>query len=786
MTAALRAAFLHAASLAVVLGTHGEVAASSAMAGPAVPRAARCGHRIAMGVDYYPEQGLFEDFEPDMKAIKEDLGADFVRVGEFMWHLLEPANGAFNFTLLDSVVDLAETIGLEVMLGTPTATAPIWLYTAHPDIFARRPDTGDDTAWGGRQQRSFNSPVYSRYSKRIVTKLAERYGQRKALTFWQVDNEMGNEQSDLDFSNVAQDAWRVWLRKKYGSNIDKLNEKWGTVFWSATYDAFSEIPGAAQTSMEFRSNMSPGMLLDYRRFRADSIADFANMQVAILREKQVVGCITTNINGGYWGRAIDHNTIYEKMDFPAYDNYPVWGGSLEPDAPGKVALMLDTVRGWAPQKDRTAGFMVAEQLIGAQGHNIIGYTPRPDQIVAWSTQALLHGATSLAFFRYRAANIGQEMFCYGILDQTTPRGSGRKWNEAKKFYQIARTHEDLWLGPLQSEVALVYCIDGIFSWNAQPQSTAFDYITEAYRMYYPFWRAGAGVDVVSMQRLLTSFNCSAALFDRFKVVLLPAPIILPDGLIDMLRGFTELGGTLWIGFRADLKDESNAIRRSASRLASLAGVEISEIESLNTPLKTPIKSADGSISSGTVWRDGLIIPKASTAKAAWVYTDKFFGVLGLSAVTKLDTTAGGCVVYMGTALESDMLMPLAAEALKRHSIRHAGLSESDNLEQLLRNDVNGKVWRIAINHGEDPSPATDGKTLGPYVIDISLVADNAISGIGTKEGMTTIGSALLVGIGAYALAVVLMLFVALRARRYSWTDRVPEDYSSDGLISSKS
>ena len=48
------------------------------------------------------------------------------------------------------------------------------------------------------------------------------------------------------------------------------------------------------------------------------------------------------------------------------------------------------------------------------------YTPRPDQIVAWSAQTLAHGANALLFFRYRAAVYGQEEFCYGVhVDENT-------------------------------------------------------------------------------------------------------------------------------------------------------------------------------------------------------------------------------------------------------------------------------------------------------------------------------------------------------------------------------
>ena len=42
--------------------------------------------------------------------------------------------------------------------------------------------------------------------------LAERYGARGVVSYWQVDNELGHEGSDLDFSPNALAAWRTWLR----------------------------------------------------------------------------------------------------------------------------------------------------------------------------------------------------------------------------------------------------------------------------------------------------------------------------------------------------------------------------------------------------------------------------------------------------------------------------------------------------------------------------------------------------------------------------------------------
>jgi len=43
---------------------------------------------------------------------------------------------------------------------------------------------------------------------------------------------------------------------------------------------------------------------------------------------------------------MDHTSIFEKMDMPAYDNYPVWGGSTEATSPSMVAIGLATLIGF--------------------------------------------------------------------------------------------------------------------------------------------------------------------------------------------------------------------------------------------------------------------------------------------------------------------------------------------------------------------------------------------------------------------------------------------------------
>mmetsp|Transcript_20629 Transcript_20629/g.50638 ORF Transcript_20629/g.50638 Transcript_20629/m.50638 type:complete len:763 (+) Transcript_20629:99-2387(+) len=704
-----------------------------------------------LGVAYYPEQWPESEMELDLKEIKQGLGANIIRIGEFMWSMLEPREGDFNFTFLDKVIDSAESVGLKIMLGTPTATMPAWLYHTYPEVRMRVPDSPDGylgahAGFGGRRQYSFNSDTYRKFSARIVSKLAERYGKRESIVVWQVDNELGHEGSDVDVSEASARAWRTWVQNKYHGDIQAVNEAWGTVFWSTTYGHFNEIPvpgytipGADKRPNEaWRSNLSPGMLLDFRRFRRDSITDFANMQVDILKSHKVLGAITTNAPGGPWGKAIDHNHIFARMDFAAYDNYPVWGGSTSAPLPSTVALALDRVRGWGPANGSThGGFMVAEQLIGAQGHDIIGYTPRPGQAKAWTAAAFTHGALHVLFFRYRAAVFGQEQFCFGVLDHTTERGTGRKWAEAKETFALARAHASLWspasAAASPASVALLYSTDSVFAWQAQPQSTAFDPEVEAHRLYSPFWRNGVRVDVLAAERLLPS--SAAALLARYRVLLLPALMIVPDGLVALLKGFVGLGGSLWVGFRSDVKDAGGRVRREASALATLSGVRVEEIEALNLGSFASVERANATAGAGaggecssscaraTVWREGLSVlePDRDATEVLFRYSDRFFGGLGLAAVTrKRFAPGGGSATYVGAGVDPLALEPLASETLDEQGVERLGVPASAWLEQAVRTDAGtGKRYLVAINHGDEPAECADGATLEPYSVRIA-------------------------------------------------------------------
>ena len=71
----------------------------------------------------------------------------------------------------------------------------------------------------------------------------------------------------VDYSENAQIKFRVWLQKKYGT-IDKLNDTWGTSFWSETYQNFEQVRLPNQQEVPEKPN--PHAMLDRKSTRLNS------------------------------------------------------------------------------------------------------------------------------------------------------------------------------------------------------------------------------------------------------------------------------------------------------------------------------------------------------------------------------------------------------------------------------------------------------------------------------------------------------------------------------------
>ena len=127
-----------------------------------------------VGVCYYPEHWDRSLWESDIRRMKA-AGITVVRSAEFAWSLLEPREGEFCFELFDDFLSLCLREGMQVILGTPTATPPAWVTENYPETLNALPD-GTLLRHGARRHYNYNSETYQRLCQRIVTEMAKRWG----------------------------------------------------------------------------------------------------------------------------------------------------------------------------------------------------------------------------------------------------------------------------------------------------------------------------------------------------------------------------------------------------------------------------------------------------------------------------------------------------------------------------------------------------------------------------------------------------------------------------------
>lgn len=640
-----------------------------------------------LGVDYYPEHWDIGMIDKDLKRIK-DMGSNIIRIGEFAWHMMEKTEGEYDFSFFDMVIEKAKLYGIKVMFGTPTATFPAWLVKKHPSILSED-EFGHIRVFGGRRQYCFGSNIYWDYTKKIVRELVRHYRNEEAIIAWQIDNEFGHEGSDMCYCHKCHMKFQMFLEKKY-EDINKLNETYGTIFWGQSYNDFSEIPIPKPTI----TTHNPTLRLDFVRFRSQSVNDYAKLQIDLVNEfKGEHQRVTHNFFGGFFERAYDQNVMAEELDFISYDNYPVWGGLKEPLKPAHIAMTHDYIRGL-----KNKNYWIVEELMGAQGHNVIGYLPRPNQGKMWAYQGMAHGCENLLFFRWRGMTRGAEQFCFGIIDHDNEEG--RKYEEVKSFMEEIVSYEEVIKSEIQSDIAVLYDFDNIWSWYYQRQSSEFNFTEELVRLYTPFYNFNTNIDVININKN----------FSKYKVLVVPVMQIIDESLERRFRDFVKAGGIIVFSFRAGIKDRDNNIyfnRVIPCNIREITGIRIKEIEALQINQEVEILGVDrykDKKGKCFVWRD-LIIPEK--ARMLYRYNDKFYKNNG--CITE-NQYGKGKVYYIGGGVEVNILNDIAKEIIDTLDIPY--IESPEGLEVYIRKYKN-EDW-LFINNHTDEAIEYKGCNIKPY------------------------------------------------------------------------
>ena len=531
---------------------------------------------MILGVDYYPEHWPEERWPTDARLMAE-AGITVVRLAEFAWSRLEPAEGDWQFDWLDRALEVLAGRGIQAVLGTPTAAPPAWLIEKHPDVVPLD-ELRQPRGFGARLHRCLTNATFRRYSRAVTEAMAVHYGQHPAVIGWQTDNELT---ANRCYCEACADAFRAWLQTKY-ETLDALNEAWGTVFWSQEYSAWSQIPLPWRTYCGTMAH-NPSLLLDYYRFASDTTVAFQREQIAILREHCPDHFITHNYMGLH--DSVDYYALAADLDVVSWDNYPS----------ASAALPHDVMRGIQRQN-----FWVMEQKCGHTGWNQMSPVPRPGQLRAWAWQAVGRGADAVVFFRWRSCRSGTEQFWQGVLNHDGK--PGRRYDEIAAFgEELARFAEALDGTTPRHEVAILYDYEQIWALQIQPNAPGFSYRLLLERYHEGLVRNGVGADVISTEADLGAY----------KLVICPPLYLLDDALADRLEAYVAHGGHLLVSARTGVKDERNIARaeQPPGPLAWVVGAAVVEYDAIGQGTNA-VELEHGERFEVSIWCDVLHVEGA--------------------------------------------------------------------------------------------------------------------------------------------------------------------------------
>ena len=401
--------------------------------------------------------------------------------------------------------------------------------------------------------------------------------------------------------------------------------------------------------------------------------------------------------GGGLGKHVDYSKVAKTLDQVAYNNYPVWGGQKEPIAPHEIAFALDYIRGLKGEN-----FWITEAIMGAQGHDVTGFLPRPNQAKMWSYQSMAHGADSLMYFRYRGATKGAEQFCYGVIDADNVKR--RKFYEVQSFFHDIAKYKEAMEAPVKNEAAIVYDYDSLASFRIQRQSILLDPAAEMQKFYKAFYDQNVGVDVIPEDRD----------FSFYKVVILPQMIITKPEMEEKVASFVKNGGTVIVTYRHAVKNADNNVPFGETlpvHYNALAGLTVEETESLQDYDAFPVVGSgafEGVEGVGGIFRDMI---QVQDAEVLFRYADAFYQEF--AAVTKKQT-GKGTMYYVGCGLEEKITKLLMEQVMQECGFQM--VPSEEGLEIVTRGNEKQKVT-MYINHNAKEMTYGD-MTLAPFACKI--------------------------------------------------------------------
>lgn len=629
--------------------------------------------KVPYGGDYNPEQWPEEIWQEDMRLLPK-AGVDIVTLNVFSWAALQPAEDTYDFEKLDRIMEMVTAHGMKICMATATGAHPAWMARKYPDIL-RTEFNGIRRKFGGRHNSCPNSPTYRKYAARLAEKLAERYGKYDNIVAWHVSNEFGGE----CYCERCEQAFRVWLREKYGT-LEALNHAWNTAFWGHTFYDWEEIvvPDLRSEHFAAERTMLQGISLDYRRFQSDAMLDCYKLERDVIKKVLPEAKVTTNLMGFY--KPLDYFKWAKEMDFVSWDNYP-----SNEDSYTRIAMAHDLMRGIGGG----APFALMEQTPSVTNWLPYNALKRPGVMRLWSMQAMAHGADTVMFFQMRRTVGACEKYHGAVIDHVGTENT-------RVFREITALGEELkHLGTNTMQMRTESRIGIFFDWDnwwaleySAGPSCELKYLTEVFRYYDALRREGYDVDFVSPEET----------FGGYRLLIAPVWYMVKGTADEKIRKFVREGGRFLTTFFSGIVQENDLVTLGGypGKLRDILGIWVEEQDAL------PHGASNEFIYYGEKYPATLLCDLLHLEGATQLdengYGKDFYQ--GMPALT-CNAYGEGKAYYVATASDEKFYRKFLKDVCGEAGIQPA-LQVTGGVEVTARSRGEQKLWYL-LNHNETPA-----------------------------------------------------------------------------------
>lgn len=523
--------------------------------------------QLLFGGDYNPEQWPRDVWDQDI-TLMQKAGVNAATLGVFAWAALERAEGVYDFGWMDEIIEKLGSVGINIVLATPSAATPAWLDKQYPDV-RRCNHKGERQPHRVRVNYCLSSKVYRQRARAMAEQLSERYGKHPAVIAWHI----GNEYHGGCWCSSCQEGFRRWLGDRY-KTIENLNKAWWTAFWSHTYTSFDEIE-APQPWPDGEWSMQ-ALWLEWRRFVGQLTIELYENEAEVIRINSPDVPCTHNMHALTHNELLTHwKPLAGHLSFISWDAYPDYQ-----DDEGDIGRAIDCSfqhAAYRGMKDNAPYAMMESRPSGGPGSK----QQRPGALRRTALQAIGNGSDATLFFQWRDGRGGSEKF-HGCMAGLSGRSDTRMFAEISALGAELKGLYPILNSRVNSDVALIF--DQEIHWALELGTSARfderDYIDTVERYYGSFWKRGINCDVLTQAGFIATTL-------KHEVIIAPYLYSLRPGMAAALENFVKEGGTLLLTCWSGYTDQNDLVVEGGfpGPLMELAGVWSEE---LDKPGNTPV------------------------------------------------------------------------------------------------------------------------------------------------------------------------------------------------------